>query len=226
MSQRLLETDFPSGGQHHHHHQRHHHHHKPAVQIRRSVASSTGEGLREQSRPPNLVLRPLSTSGGTMPKSYATASSASEWQYEPSLISSSNRTGSMSRVQTSFAVKQQPQQTEAVVTRTGSLRKAFMTSTTSDEEDEEETRPLHRPQHPQTHPHPVTSVTSEVNKQPRGPHGVANTTTGNNSQSSTSDYHSDENPNLLPVEHRELPSFRLQQFNRYKIIFVYVCEVF
>ena len=166
MSQRLLETDFPSAN-------------KP--QIKRSIS---------RDRPPNLVLRPLSTSGGTMPKSYT--ASASEWQYEPSLITS-NRTGSMSRVQTSFAVKQ-PQQphhtearTEAIVTRTGSLRKAF-TSTTSDE-DEEETRPLHRP--------PVTSK----------PHG-------NNSQSSTSDYHSDENPNLLPVEHRELPSFRLQQFNR------------
>lgn len=223
MSQRLLETDFPSGGQNHHHYQRHHHH-KPAVQIRRSVASTTTP-TREQSRPPNLVLaRPLSTSGaGTMPKSYAT--SASEWQYEPSLITSSNRTGSMSRVQTSFAVKQQPQQIEAVVTRTGSLRKAFMTSTTSDEEDElmEETRPLHRPQHHPSHPQqPPTNnstVTSSVEVKSRPHGGVTTTTTGNNSQSSTSDYHSDENPNLLPVEHRELPSFRLQQFNRYKIIF-------
>ena len=168
-----------------------------------------------------------------MPKSYATAS---EWQYEPSLISSiSNRTGSMSRVQTSFAVtakqQQQPrveQQSESrhVVTRTGSLRKAFMTSTTSDEEDEDlETRPLHRPQHHPPHHHPPPSgisgsgpsqnstVTSAEVKSPR-PHGAVTTTTGNNSQSSTSDYHSDENPNLLPVEHRELPSFRLQQFNR------------
>ena len=169
MSQRLLETDFPSAA------------YKP--QIRRSSS---------RERPPNLSLRPVSTSGGTMPKNY---SSASEWQYEPSLMTTS-RTGSMSRVQTSFAVKQ-PQHTEAhIVTRTGSLRKAF-TSTTSDE-DEEETRPLHRPHN--NHNNTVTSTASKTH--------------ANNSQSSTSDYHSDENPNLLPVEHRELPSFRLNQLHR------------
>ena len=170
MSQRLLETDFPSSA------------YKP--QVRRSSS---------RERPPNLSLRPVSTSGGTMPKNYS--SSASEWQYEPSLMTTS-RTGSMSRVQTSFAVKQ-PQHTEAIVTRTGSLRKAF-TSTTSDE-DEEETRPLHRPHN--NHNNTVTSSTTSK-------------THGNNSQSSTSDYHSDENPNLLPVEHRELPSFRLNQLHR------------
>ena len=134
MSQRLLETDFPS----------------TRPQIRRERPHS---GLQMSSK--NI-------------------SSASDWQYEPSF-----RSGSMSRVQTSFSV----------VNRTGSLKKAL---TTSDEEEEaaaSETRPL------QTKP--------------------------NNSQSSTSDYHSNDehNPNLLPVEHRELPQFRLLQLQqRYYIL--------
>ena len=144
MSQRLLETDFPSQ--------------RPSI-------------VKRPQRPPNLNLRPISTSG-SMPKNL----SATDWQYEPSF-----RTGSMSRVQTSFDVNPN------VPGRTGSLKKAL---TTSDEDDEvdnmSETRPLR-----------VKAVAKP-----------------NNSHSSTSDYHSDENPNLLPVEHRELPSFRLQNFNR------------
>lgn len=100
----------------------------------------------------------------------------------------------MSRVQTSFAVT--PNST-AVTTlevggRTGSLRKAFTTSD-EDEDGEEELRPLK----------PASASTTPNKKAAK-----------NNSQSSTSDYHSDENPNLLPLEHRELPSFRLENYNR------------
>ena len=211
MSQRLLETDFPSTN----------------PQVKRSLS-------REYNRQPaNLHLRPLSTSG-SMPKNLMASSAsatASEWQYEPTF-----RPGSMSRVQTSFAggnpathgvasaAKPPPlpptqqhrgghggqghgghvaNNSGVVIGRTGSLRKAF---TTSDEEDEavadDERRPLQQqPQQPQRPQHPQ----SQQQKQ---------TKHNNNSQSSTSDYHSDENPNLLPVEHRELPNFRLHQLNR------------
>ena len=163
MSQRLLETDFPS--------------------TRNPI-------IKRSSKPPNLNLRPVSTSG-SMPKNL----SATEWQYEPSF----GRTGSMSRVQTSFDVNPSnhsvrlpppmPNQHQPGPNRTGSLKKALTTSDEDDEVDSEETRPLQRIAKTQVKP--------------------------NNSQSSTSDYHSDENPNLLPVEHRELPGFRLQHFNRY-----------
>ena len=80
-----------------------------------------------------------------------------------------------------------PNQHQPGPNRTGSLKKALTTSDEDDEVDSEETRPLQRLPKPQVKP--------------------------NNSHSSTSDYHSDENPNLLPVEHRELPGFRLQHFN-------------
>lgn len=161
MSQRLLETDFPSTR-------------NPSI-IKRS----------NQFKPGNLNLRPVSTSG-SMPKNL----SATEWQYEPSF---GRNSGSMSRVQTSFDVN--PRHTAALPhvshsqgpNRTGSLKKALTTSDEDDEVDSEETRPLQRLPKPQVKP--------------------------NNSHSSTSDYHSDENPNLLPVEHRELPGFRLQHFN-------------
>ena len=118
MSQRLLETDFPSTN----------------PQVKRS--------LSREYRPANLNLRPLSTSG-SMPKNLTSVTSASEWQYEPTF-----RPGSMSRVQTSFNTvgnnpsassnsnKPQPrplQNSGVIIGRTGSLRKAF---TTSDEEDE------------------------------------------------------------------------------------------
>lgn len=117
--------------------------------------------------------------------------SATEWQYEPSF---GRNSGSMSRVQTSFDVNPRHAALPHNVggpppgpNRTGSLKKALTTSDEDDEVDSEETRPLQRLPKPQVKP--------------------------NNSHSSTSDYHSDENPNLLPVEHRELPGFRLQHFN-------------
>jgi hypothetical protein len=203
MSQRLLETDFPLGQNQQ----------KPASAMRRSAS-------RDRPPPLNLTTRPLSTTG-SMPKNIT----ASEWQYEPSLAYS--RTGSMSRVQTSFGsnptgrpvVVTTRQQSEGgagptpagggVVGRTGSLRRAF--TTTSDEEEadecEEETRPLHSSSHVNRQPLPPS-------QRPRPQ--ITTASTVNNSQSSTSDYHSDENPNLLPQEHRDLPpSFRLQNnFNR------------
>ena len=205
MSQRLLETDFPSTN----------------PQVKRS--------LSREYRPANLHLRPLSTSG-SMPKNLMASATASEWQYEPTF-----RPGSMSRVQTSFAggnpathgpstaasaaasAAQPPplphtqqhrgghgghvaNNSVVVIGRTGSLRKAF---TTSDEEDEavadDERRPLQQQQQQPQRPQPQQQKQTKHN---------------NNSQSSTSDYHSDENPNLLPVEHRELPNFRLHQLNR------------
>lgn len=166
MSQRLLETDFPSGS--------------GRPQVKRSLSRDR----------PSSHVRPVSSSG-SMPKNLMMASSsgghaaASEWQYEPTF-----RTGSMSRVQTSFSVN------PAAVGRTGSLRKAFTTSDEEEDLEEEEARPL-------TTNQPVVEHTQQKSK----PHN-------NNSQSSTSDYHSDENPNLLPVEHRELPQFRLHQLQR------------
>lgn len=174
MSQRLLETDFPSGSR---------------PQVKRSLS-------REQQQ---RSVRPVSTSG-SMPKNLMMASSssgghaaASEWQYEPTF-----RTGSMSRVQTSFSVN--PPQS-ASVGRTGSLRKAFTTSDEEEDlEEEEEVQPLTN----QRPPPPVEHIQQKSKKKPHN----------NNSQSSTSDYHSDENPNLLPVEHRELPQFRLHQLQR------------
>ena len=160
MSQRLLETDFPSTR-------------NPSI-------------IKRSGKPGNLNLRPVSTSG-SMPKNL----SATEWQYEPSF---GRNSGSMSRVQTSFDVNPRHAALPHNVggpppgpNRTGSLKKALTTSDEDDEVDSEETRPLQRLPKPQVKP--------------------------NNSHSSTSDYHSDENPNLLPVEHRELPGFRLQHFN-------------
>ena len=144
-----------------------------------------------------------------MPKNATSA--ASEWQYEPSL---STRTASMSKVQTSFA-SGSPVATMNASTqsggregggngphRTGSLKRAL----TSDEEEEheqefeDERRPLQQPRsQPQVHGKRPQAVSSKQ---------------GNNSNSSTSDYHSDENhPHLLPTEHRDLPSYRLQNFS-------------
>ena len=96
-------------------------------------------------------------------------------------------------------VQPQKQPQNSTVGRTGSLRKAFTTS--EDEEEEYETellekRPLQRPL---------------KNSSNQNSHSAKNKQ--NVSQSSTSDYHSDENPNLLPVEHRELPNFSLHQLN-------------
>ena len=175
MSQRLLETDFPSASVA----KAQHRHYQPA-QI---VSAKRGPG----NRPTNL--RPLSTSG-SMPRnlmaSVGGSAAASEWQYEPTF-----RTGSMSRVQTSFSVRDN----SSTQQRTGSLRKAFNSATSDEDEDGlemvEESRPLQHTVHQKQNQSKVKQ----------------------NSQSSTSDYHSDENPNLLPVEHRELPQFRLHQLN-------------
>ena len=102
-----------------------------------------------------------------------------------------------------------------IIGRTGSLRKAFTTSDESDEEVveavDDERRPLQQPPQPQPRDHLRPQQQSQQ-KQTK--------LKINNSQSSTSDYHSDpndnENPNLLPVEHRELPNtFRLHQLNRW-----------
>ena len=97
-----------------------------------------------------------------------------------------------------------------IIGRTGSLRKAFTTSDESDEEVveavDDERRPL---QQPPPQPQPRDHLRPQQQSQQKQTKLKIN-----NSQSSTSDYHSDENPNLLPVEHRELPNFRLHQLNR------------
>ena len=104
-----------------------------------------------------------------------------------------------------------------IIGRTGSLRKAFTTSDESDEEVAEavddERRPLQQQQQP-PQPQPRDHLRPQQQSQQKQTKLKIN-----NSQSSTSDYHSDpndnENPNLLPVEHRELPNtFRLHQLNR------------
>ena len=103
-----------------------------------------------------------------------------------------------------------------IIGRTGSLRKAFTTSDESDEEVveavDDERRPL---QQPPPQPQPRDHLRPQQQSQQKQTKLKIN-----NSQSSTSDYHSDpndnENPNLLPVEHRELPNtFRLHQLNRW-----------
>ena len=103
-----------------------------------------------------------------------------------------------------------------MINRTGSLRKAFTTSDESDEEVveavDDERRPLQQPP-PQPQPRDHLRPQQQQSQQKQTKLKI------NNSQSSTSDYHSDpndnENPNLLPVEHRELPNtFRLHQLNR------------
>ena len=104
-----------------------------------------------------------------------------------------------------------------IIGRTGSLRKAFTTSDESDEEVveavDDERRPLQQ-QPPQPQPRDHLRPQQQQSQQKQTKLKI------NNSQSSTSDYHSDpndnENPNLLPVEHRELPNtFRLHQLNRW-----------
>ncbi len=231
MSERLLETDFPSN--------EYELERRGSVKMRKN-SSEERQASRYQyaqyAQPhPHRAhhQRPLSTSGpsgdrdrghaahgvSTMPK-HSTTSAASEWQYEPSL---STRTASMSRVQTSFAggtpVASVASQTKLPVPaeptsppyRTGSLKRAL----TSDEEEEYEDErrqlqaPLVQPHHRGYQPQVVSVAT-------QSPKRIKNKQ-GNNSNSSTSDYHSDENHHnqqqLLPTEHRDLPSFRLQNFN-------------